>query len=279
MRTALVNRPTIRVDAAVPLGPLPSEGSVVETVRRDRRSVVIEWDDGIVLETCLHWSGEWHLYRSHETWRRPMAQARAVVEVPGWIAVCFGSVSVETYRSPDRHRHPQSGGIGPDIRRSDLDIARVVSRLMDRSDPESQVVDVLGDPHLMIGVGNVSRSEILWSLELSPFTRTGDLGYDDCWALVESARDVASRGGTPSVYGRVGQQCHRCHSSIRLDHLGPDGRAVYWCSECQHESNDRLVAPRNADNRDAHPAEVLYLNEARAARERLRIFDDLRELG
>ena len=101
MRTALIGRTTLRFDAVAGIGPHPRDGAVVETVRSERRRLFIEWDDGIVLETALRFSGEWHLYRTDVRWQKPMSEARAVIEVAGWVAVCFGAVDIETYRAPD----------------------------------------------------------------------------------------------------------------------------------------------------------------------------------
>lgn len=277
MRTALVNQPTLRVDAVAGLWPMPSERSVVEGIYRDGRCVTIEWDDGIVIETWVRWNGSWNLYRSNEMWHKPTSFARVVIEVPGWTAVCFGSVAVDSYRMPDRHRHPQSGGIGPDVRRVDADLATIVARLSDPVRADDTIFDALGDPHVMVGPGNVDRSEVLWSLELSPFTRVGDLGYDDVWTTVETMYRLVRDGHRNiTVYGRVGQPCVRCNSTITGSRQGQDGRMAYWCPACQAGDSRRLVPP---PMEPGHPAEVLFLNEARAARRRVQIFDDVRELG
>ncbi|MEY4223173.1 MAG: putative endonuclease [Actinomycetota bacterium] len=278
MRTALVNQSTLRVDAVSGLWPLPSEHSVIEGIHRDGRCVSIEWDDGIVLETWVRWKGSWDLYRSNQMWRLPMSFARVVIEVPGWTAVCFGSVAVDSYRMPDRHRHPQSGGVGPDLRRDDVDLGSVATRLFHPVRANTPIFDALGDPHVLSGSGNVDRSEVLWSLELSPFTPLNELEYDDVWLIVQAmARAVRDGHRSLSVYGRVGQPCVRCGSSITGARQGEDRRMAYWCPTCQAGDGQRLVPPTSPEA--SAPADVLYLNEARAARQRVRIFDDLRDFG
>ena len=280
MRTALINQPTLRFDAVAGIGPHPREGAVIEAIRAGRRQLIVEWDDGIVLETSWRFSGEWHLYRSDVRWQKSMSEARAVIEVDGWVAVCFGPVRIETYRAPDRHRHPQCGGAGPDIRRTDVDVVALVDRMIAYSDPSSTIAEVLGDPRVMTGVGNVERSEVLWSVELDPWTEFGELTEDDCETLVDVAQRLATVGPHGlHVYGRVGQRCERCHGTITSTSSGADPRPVYWCPDCQTDPGEGLVLPLNLQRVEAHPAEAMYLNDARAARQRVRIFDDLRELG
>jgi endonuclease VIII len=280
MRTALIGRTTLRFDAVAGIGPHPREGAVVESVRSGRRKLLIEWDDGIVLETSMRFSGEWHLYRTDVRWQKSMSEARAIIEVQGWVAVCFGAVDIETYRAPDQHRHPQCGGVGPDIRSPRLDSVALVDRMIEYSDPNASVAEVLGDPRVVTGIGNVDRSEILWTVELDPRTEFGELTEDDCETLVDVARQLVTMSPEKmSVYGRVGQMCARCHGTIVGRRIGDDPRPVYWCPECQTDPGEGLVLPVHLQRVEAHPAELLYLNDVRAARQRVQIFDDLRRLG
>jgi len=280
MRSSLIGQTTLRFDALPGIGPHPRDGAVVESIRRERRRLFIEWDDGIILETGLRFSGVWHLYRSDAHWTKPMSEARAVIEVPGWIAVCFGPIDIETYRAPDQHRHPQCGGVGPDVRSPRLDVITLVDRMIDYSDPNASIAEVLGDPRVITGVGNVDRSEILWAVELDPRTEFGELTEDDCETLVEVAQIVTTSGLVDlNAYGRVGQMCTRCHGTIAHTKVALDPRPIYWCPDCQKDPGEGLVLPLHLQRVEAHPAEVLYLNDARAARERIRIVDDARRLG
>ena len=95
MRTALVGQHTLRFDAMSTIGPAPVERSVIESVTVKGREILVQWDDGIVLSTALRFSGEWHLYRTVEMWRKETYRARVVMEVEGWVAVCFDAPIVE----------------------------------------------------------------------------------------------------------------------------------------------------------------------------------------
>jgi endonuclease-8 len=139
------------------------------------------------------------------------------------------------------------------------------------------------DESVISGFGNVARSEVLWAVGLSPFAKMADLSYEDCAVLTETAsRIVRSDFETsPSVYGRNGQQCIRCRGTVEFKIVGTARRNLYWCPDCQGRLDRRLI-PNNllqGDHTPTHPAELIYLSDAIAARKRLIIFDDLDKLG
>ena len=94
---------------------MPQAGRTIETVESHGKHLEITWDDGLILHTHMRMTGSWHLYRAEEPWRRPYHQLRAAIETTEWVAVCFNAPVVETYREPDRRRHPGRGRLGPDL--------------------------------------------------------------------------------------------------------------------------------------------------------------------
>ena len=188
LRTALVGRPTVRFDAPRLFGPRPAPGRIIERVESHGKHLEITWDDELVLHTHLRMTGTWHLYRVGERWRKDDRQMRVVIEVPGWVAVCFNAPVVETYREFDMYRHPGFGRLGPDLcTATDDELDVCVRRLQQYAYTDAPVAEVLLDQHVMCGVGNVYRSEILWACELSPYAEVGSLSTDDCVQLVNAA--------------------------------------------------------------------------------------------
>jgi endonuclease-8 len=283
MRIALVGQPTLRFDAMSTIGPAPVERSVIESITAKGREVLVQWDDGIVLSTALRLSGEWHLYRNDEMWHKETYRARVVIEVEGWVAVCFDAPIVETYRQHDRKRHPQSGGVGPNISHPKTDLSGCTQRLLDYRYADAMISDVLMDESVMSGLGNVARSETLWAVGLSPFAKMADLSYEDCAVLIETASRIVQGDHeiSPSVYGRNGQRCNRCRGTVEFKIVGASRRNLYWCPDCQGRLDRRLI-PSNllqGDHTPTHPAELIYFSDAVAARKRFKIFDDLDKLG
>ncbi len=272
LRTALAGKPMLRFDAPRLIGPTPQAGRVVERVESHGKHLEVEWDNGMVLHTHMRMTGSWHLYRRGDPWRKPYHAMRAAIEVEDWVAVCFNAPTVETYRIPDRRRHPGMGRLGPDLCKSDTDLAAVVNLLLSYPDAAARLCEVLLDQRVMCGIGNVYRCEVLWANELSPFAPVGALTEHDAVRLVNTAAsmlraNLASpsrvtapdvRGGL-AVYGRNGQRCARCGETIESRRIGQNNRILYWCPGCQLHLDPRLERSVDDTPMDPHPAAAKFL--------------------
>jgi len=273
MRTALGGKAMTRFDAPRLIGPVPQAGRTIEKVESHGKHLEIEWDNGMILHTHMRLSGSWHLYRQGEKWRRPYEQMRASLENADWVAVCFNAPLVETYRRPDKRRHPGMGRLAPDLCRPDADLGLLVNLLLSYPDADERIAEVMLDQRVMHGVGNVYRCEVLWATGISPFARVGDLSEADAVRLVNTAAsqvrahiDHPERvtandvSGGLAVYGRNGQRCPRCTGSVDMRRMGLHNRILYWCPGCQTHLDPRVL--RNPDDTpvmDPHPAAQRFL--------------------
>ncbi|MEX8191951.1 bifunctional DNA-formamidopyrimidine glycosylase/DNA-(apurinic or apyrimidinic site) lyase [Comamonas guangdongensis] len=109
---------------------------------------------------------------------------------------------------------------------------------------------------VVVGVGNIYASEVLFLSRIHPATPAREVGPRKAKALHEAIRAVLARavelGGTTlrdfssangmaghfqlqaKVYGRDGLPCSHCGSPIRLLRQGQ--RSTYYCARCQKES-------------------------------------------
>lgn len=277
MRTALGGKTMTRFDSPHLVGPVPQAGRTIEHVEASGKHLEIEWDNGMILRSHLRRSGIWDVYRQGEKWRHPYQQMSVSIENNGWVVVCFNASEIETYRRPDKRRHPGSGRLGPDLAHADADLSFVVNLMLAYEDPTARVSDVLADQRVMSNVGNVVRCEVLWAVGLSPFAPIGKLSEADAVRIVNTAAtmvrsrlqpdhldrsDVSRPGG---VYGRSGQTCPRCPGSIdstggRRSTTGIPRNTLYWCPECQAHLDPR-AALVNDDTpvMDRHPAAQQFL--------------------
>lgn len=272
MRTALAGKKMVRFDAPRLIGPVPQAGRIIEQVESHGKHLVVEWDDGLVLDTHMRMTGSWHLYRTGDRWRRPYRQMRAAIETADWVAVCFNAPNVETYRHADRRRHPGMGRLGPDLCNTDTDLGAVVNLLLTVPEPDTRVGEALLDQRVMCGVGNVYRCEVLWATELSPWARVGTLSEHDAIRVVNTAarmlrsnlhhsRRVTAptvKGGL-AVYGRNGQDCPRCRSTVECRRTGEYQRILYWCPGCQLHLDPKLERSTDDTPMDPHPAAQRWL--------------------
>jgi endonuclease-8 len=272
LRTALAGKPMVRFDAPCLVGPTPQAGRVLERIESHGKHVEMVWDDNVVLHTHLRLTGSWHVYRGGEQWRKPYQQMAVAIEVDDWVAVCFNAPTVETYRVPDKRRHPGMGRLGPDLCQPDTDLAGVVNLLLSYRDGAAQIGEVLLDQRVMGGIGNVHRCEVLWAQEISPFARVDALSEHDAVGIVNTAAtmlrtnlqrvnrcSVPGAGGGVAVYGRNGQRCRRCGETIASRPLGQHGRILYWCRGCQNHLSPLQDVRSDETPMDPHPAAQIYL--------------------
>jgi endonuclease-8 len=272
LRTALAAKPMVRFDAPRLVGPAPRAGRMVERVETHGRHIELVWDDNMVLHTNLRMSGTWHVYRRGEHWRRPSQQMCVAIEVADWVAVCFNAPMVETYRIPDKRRHPGMGRLGPDLCQPGTDLSVIVNLLLSYDDGAARLGDVLLDQRVLRGLGNVYRCEVLWATELSPFARVDSLNEHNAIRLINTAASLlranmqqaeraaatAAKGGL-EVYGRNGQRCGRCGETIDCRQTGEQQRVLYWCRGCQQHLDPNQSERSDETPMDPHPAAQAYL--------------------
>jgi len=240
LRPVLAGQPLVRIEASRAIGRKPPPGTMIETVEAVGKHLLIAFADGIVLRTHLRMSGSWHIYRTGERWQKPAHLMRALVEVDGWVAVCFSAPVVEF------ERQPAIGHLGPDLCGVDVDLDDCLRRLAALADPSTELADVLLDQRIACGVGNVYKSEVCFAERISPRSPIGQVSDDRRRRLLATAsRQLkANLGGGPrttvsgppgslAVYGRAGQPCRRCATLVRVARTGPHARSTYWCPTCQ----------------------------------------------
>jgi formamidopyrimidine-DNA glycosylase len=159
----------------------------------------------------------------------------------------FGAV-LWTTAPPESHPLLASLGVEPLTAAFDGDFLYRVSR--SRRTPIKQF---LMDGHIIVGVGNIYANEVLFSAGISPKTAAGRLGKERCTKLAalvkdilhlaiaaggSTLRDFVNSAGNPGyfqqqygVYGRTGQPCLRCGSTVRQLRQGQ--RSTFYCPGCQ----------------------------------------------
>ena len=98
LRPVLEGQSVVRFEAPRLTGDRPKPGDVIEAVEAVGKNLLVRFPRQLVLHTHMKMTGSWHIYRNHERWQEPAHLARAVIEVPGWVAVCFAAPTVRTWR-------------------------------------------------------------------------------------------------------------------------------------------------------------------------------------
>jgi endonuclease-8 len=301
LRTAVLGKPLTAFEAPRLTGMRPTIGAVIERVESRGKHLEIGFDDGVVLHTHMRMTGSWHLYRAGEQWRKSTRQARVIIEVPGWQAVCFSAPVVRTYRAREFVPNPHLAQLGPDLCTADADLEECVARIDRFLEQETTVAEVLLDQRISCGVGNVYKSEVLWLCELHPSSPIGGLLPEQRLVLLSTAAQLLRSNldrpnrvtvpGVPggvAVYGRHKKPCFRCGTTVEVSKHGEQARVTYWCPGCQlflplpgaePEVPDEWAEPLAEPNRAAsngwveEPVERYDLEEPRQSNGHVVLFD------
>jgi endonuclease-8 len=238
LRPVLVGQPLVRIDVPRAAGHRPPPGTVIDGVDAVGKHLVIHFADRTTLRTHMRMTGSWHLYKAGERWRKPAHLARAVVEVEGWVAVCFAApvVALENdVRSAVNVSHLSH--LGPDLTSPDITDDDLDAGVRHMSDAR-QIGVVLLDQRVVCGIGNIFKNETLFACRVDPFTPASSLDDRTKHALLTTASkllraSVADGRMIHAVYGKGGRPCPRCGTAIRSKQQGEQPRTTYWCPQCQ----------------------------------------------
>lgn len=159
----------------------------------------------------------------------------------------FGSVLWQ----PQGETHALLAKLGPEPLSSDFSAAYLQQCCAGRKQAIKQLIM---NSQVVVGVGNIYANEALFSAGIRPKRAAGNISAARLSRLVDEIKSVLARaieqGGTTlkdfvggdgkpgyfkqqlNVYGRGGESCYHCKSTLKEIRLGQ--RSTVYCSECQH---------------------------------------------
>ncbi|HEY0463629.1 MAG TPA: DNA-formamidopyrimidine glycosylase family protein, partial [Polyangiaceae bacterium] len=226
----LAGQRLVRVRSSVPaIAQAELAGHVVETVTALGKNLLVRFDDGRVLHTHLKMRGSWHVYRPGERFQRPEHQARVVLEVADALAVCFAAPTVRLLAPNAAANDPYLSGLGPDLIPDEFDQGQAVAGLQKLA--ELSIGEAVMTQTALSGIGNIYKSETLFICRVPPFQAVSELDRDALVRIVQTARELLRKNAVPGapqrtttsgisgqywVYGRSGQPCRVCGSTLRM---------------------------------------------------------------
>jgi len=221
------------------------EGDCVEAVERRGKYLVVRLESGLALLVHLRMAGSFGF--------TPTTHERAVLELDDGSRLVYRDVrrfgtwlvvdgaDLEPYLAAKN---------GPEPLGAHFTAAWLASRLARRRAP---LKAVLLDQRVVAGLGNIYADEALWRARVNPLRAANGLGAKEV-ARVHRAiraalqagierqgstlRDYATPDGSSGsmqdefrVYGRDGEPCPRCRTTISKTRVG--GRGTWFCSRCQ----------------------------------------------
>jgi endonuclease-8 len=193
-------------------------------------------EDGRVLHSHLRMRGSWRLFRAGERWSKPARLAWLILRTETLVAVQFSGPVLELLRPGAMALHPVLSRLGPDVLADDFDPGRAARNAILAAEDRA-VAEVLLDQRVASGIGNIAKSEGLWSARADPFATPQQLGeerLEKVYAASAAWLAAALRHGGSApchVYGRP--VCPRCGRRTSNRAQGDDGRTTWWCPNCQ----------------------------------------------
>ena len=160
----------------------------------------------------------------------------------------FGSL---LWTRVDPHRHALLANLGPEPLEEEFHGAYLHARSRGR---RVAIRNLLIDGRVVAGIGNIYANEAAFLAGVRPDRAAGRISRERCERLVVALKQILraaiERGGTTlrdfsgadgepgyfslelEVYGREGEACSRCGSTLRRATLG--ARSIFYCVSCQH---------------------------------------------
>jgi len=219
-------------------------GRQIREVISRGKHLLMRIEPDLTIHSHFRMDGAWHLYRPDKRWAGPAHEIRVVLRTADWSAVGYRLPVLELVASAAEAT--VVGHLGPDVLGPDWDPDEAVRRL--RTDGGRTIGEALLDQRNLAGVGNLYKSEALFLSGISPWTPTEHVAklagvVERARRLIDANKERAAqittgdsrRGHETWVYGRSGQPCRRCATTILRRDQGPAGsdRVTFWCPNCQ----------------------------------------------
>jgi endonuclease-8 len=264
LHRALAGKRVVRFESVFPAltrvhDDSPLTDRLVESVSSAGKHLLMRFSGDLILRTHMRMSGSWHIYRPGETWQRPRRDMRVVVATDDFVAVGFNVPVAEFIPARKLARHDELRRLGPDLLGDRLDEADALARM--RARPRDEIANVLLNQQVLAGIGNVYKSEVLFTCGVSPFATVQDLDDATLSKLIATGRRFLQANVHTSlapmttytgfrrttgrdnprerlwVYGRARLPCRRCGTLVRVKKQGAGVRLTYWCPTCQPASS------------------------------------------
>ncbi|RMG36982.1 MAG: bifunctional DNA-formamidopyrimidine glycosylase/DNA-(apurinic or apyrimidinic site) lyase [Gammaproteobacteria bacterium] len=233
-----------------PIPPLEHlEGQVVRGVERRAKYLLLQFDHGTLI---LHLGMSGSL-RVLPTASPPQRHDHFEIQFDDLVLRLrdprrFGAV---LWSTDPPETHPLLRDLGPEPLSEDFDGDYLYSQARRR---RVAIKSLIMDGRIVVGVGNIYATEALFLAGIHPARSCARISRSRLVRLAEQIKAVLTaaiaQGGTTlrdfqredgrpgyfvqslQIYGRAGQACPRCGSSIKVRQIGQ--RTSAWCPRCQH---------------------------------------------
>jgi endonuclease VIII len=227
-------------------------GVQIKRVHARSKAMLTEFANGVVLYSHNQLYGEWVVHKAGEALLKK--QVRLVITTARHQAVLYSATDFAWLQAGQEHEHPYIAKLGPEVLSADVSAAHIASRLAQF--PRRVIADALLDQHVIAGLGNYLRADILLVAKINPLRKIASLSAQELqriakaskqltqrsvqkngvirpWAAYQAARKSGADYEQARFYAfdREGAPCWECGTPIeRTTH---SGRGLFFCPKCQ----------------------------------------------
>ena len=225
-------------------------GQKIIGVQRRAKYILIELEKHFIL-SHLGMTGSWRQVEKAKTWT-PLKHDHIKLNISGGLSLVYQDIRrfgfIECLSKQGLEKRFEKLGVEP------IDNLKSLTALETQFKSLSTPIKVaLMNQELVVGIGNIYASEILFLSKVSPLKKCSKVSHSEFQLIWKNSSKVLKKaiqkGGSTIenyknsygesgnyqkdffVYGREEEGCRICTTPIRQRVLG--GRSTYWCSSCQ----------------------------------------------
>jgi endonuclease VIII len=227
-------------------------GIPIKRVHARSKAMLTEFANGVVLYSHNQLYGEWVIHAANEPLLQK--QVRLVITTAKHQAVLYSATDFAWLRAGKEDEHPYIAKLGPEVLSDQVRAAHIAQRLA--AFPRRVIADALLDQHVLAGLGNYLRADILLVAKINPLRKINTLtpsellriakacktltqrsvqrqGVVRPWAQYLAARKAGADYEAARFYAfdREGAPCWECATPIARMTQG--GRGLFYCPNCQ----------------------------------------------
>ena len=207
-------------------------GKRVQRVFCKGKHIFLEFEGDLFLHNHLLMRGTWKKLEGQQLFLPPNAWIALYV---GPYTICnLGGQMLKAVTKDDVKG--QLATLGPDAMDEPFPEEEITERLMGQRLP---IAEALLDQSVVAGIGNIAKSEILFSAGIDPRAKVSELGDGEMPRLLAAIHETLwasyNNGGRwkCSVYRKAGERCINCGGTVRSIRQPPSRQATYFCPRCQ----------------------------------------------
>jgi endonuclease VIII len=227
-------------------------GVQISRVHARSKAMLTEFANGVVLYSHNQLYGQWVIHPAGEPLLK--RQVRLIITTAVHKVVLYSATDFAWLRAGEEEQHPYIAKLGPEVLSEQVSAAHIAQRLA--AFPRRVVADALLDQHVIAGLGNYLRADVLLIARINPLRKIGSLSQAELLSVAKSSktltqRSVQRRGVVRPwaqylaarkagadfeaarfyAFDREGAACWECATPIARVTQG--GRGLFYCPSCQ----------------------------------------------